>query len=442
MKNLSINLSQIAENLKVLPAKRFLVAFSGGVDSMVLLHILYTLKQDKLINQPIIALHANHNLQPNSKAWQAYCGDWCRVKNIPYITQTLNLDTNQPSIEATARKARYAFFSQHMQSGDYLCTAHHQDDQLETFLLRLARGAGLTGLTAIAQTTTFASGYLYRPLLDYSQQHIELYAKAQQLEWIEDPSNQKTDFDRNYLRHQVIPALKQRWPSIAANSVRTTKLLQQDQQVIDEYMTHLLSKIQNALHGLHLEELKLLREETRNALLRFWLKQLGHTYPTRIKLKEIAKQMLDARPDANPLVCYGNTEIRRYKNFIYCLKTEAFEKEKLLTHFLWQGEKSIALPKGRLYFNKTYGKGLNYDKVKSGLSIGQRQTGLNCKPQGRPTKSLKKWLQEYQVPPWLRYNIPLVYCNDELIAVADLFVCESWQAKNNEQGLTLHWQID
>ena len=455
--HLIINLAQITKDLSTLPAQRLLIAFSGGMDSMVLLHIFYILKQDKLINQPIIALHANHNLQPNSNAWQQFCGDWCQARNIPYITETLSLDTNQPSkpninIEATARKARYAFFSQHMQSGDYLCTAHHQDDQLETLLLRLARGAGLTGLTAIARTTPFAGGYLHRPLLDYSRKQIEHYAKAQELQWIEDPSNQQTDFDRNYLRHQVIPALKQRWPSIAASSVKTTDLLAKNQQVIDEYTSELLGKIQNTFNGLNINALKQLNPATRNLVLRSWLKASNHAYPTRIKLKEIAKQMLGARSDANPIVRYGSTEIRRYKNFIYCFKTKygfktkAFKKERLLTNYFWQGQESIILPGSTLYFTKTYGKGLSYDKVRpdqnSGLSIGWRQTSVNCKPQGRRTKSLKKWLQEYQVPPWLRYKIPLVCCNDELIAVADLFICESWQAKNNAWGLTLHWQID
>ena len=447
-----LTITEIASNLASaqikVRAKRIFVAFSGGMDSTVLLHIFHLLHKQGILSQPLIALHLNHRLQRDSDEWQTYCLNWCQTRNINCITSNADPGTMKSNIEALARTARYAFFKQHLEAGDYLCTAHHQDDQLETFLLRLIRGSGLTGLTAMAKIMPFASGQLYRPLLNYNRNQIEQFARQEQLNWIEDPSNQSSDFDRNYLRHNVVPALKQRWPGITATTSRTTELLAQDQNVIYAYMTNLLKQTSNAANGLAVDQLQQLRKPELSCLLRFWLNKSGHHYPSRVKLQEIQKQMLTAKPDAKPVISYADTIIRRYQQHIYCFSKQIQPLQKTWS---WQGESVLDLGIGKLIFSKKSDQHLNqnlclcYHKtrlnIKEGITITWRQTGMLCKPVARPTKSLKKWLQEYQVPPWLRDRIPVVCCDNQIIAVAGLFICEGWQAKNNQSGLRLDWQM-
>lgn len=441
----------MAQNPELRQAKRFLIGFSGGLDSTVLLYLFSLWHKKGLLPQPVVALHLNHNMQDQAQKWQQHCQAWCQQRNITYVDASVDLCQQSGNQEAVARTARYSFFARHMQTGDFLCTAHHQDDQLETFLLRLARGSGITGFTAIARKKAFARGYLYRPLLDYPRSELQYFALQEKLCWMEDPSNRLQTFDRNYLRHQIIPLFKKRWPAIARIAVRSADSLAEEQRVITEYMQMLLQQCSNSMGGLSTDQLSQLSSATCNSLLRFWLQRSGHSSPSRARLKEIKRQMLMAQNDAQPLIIYGNTEVRRYKQHIYCMQKRTSAQPSALfaqpaftqKPFLWQGEEVVDMYIGKLYLRKTPGQGLDPAKLSSDVRIGWRQSGSICKPAGsKHHKTLKKWLQEYQVPPWMRSRIPVLYLGPQVIAVVGLFICDGWEIKNHQEGLTLDWQID
>ena len=195
--------------------KKICVSLSGGVDSIVL---LYALNQCLGKGCSIRAIHINHNLVKDSQSWADFCKKTCDQIQIQIDIHSVKVNTTEGfGIEAAARKARYQRLRRSIQEGEWLMTAHHQDDQLETILLRMARGTGVEGLQGIQKQFNFGKGNILRPLLDVSKSEILGYAKEKQLDWVVDTSNQETYFDRNFLRMKVIPTLKERWPSFSSS---------------------------------------------------------------------------------------------------------------------------------------------------------------------------------------------------------------------------------
>ena len=268
--------------------RRFVIGYSGGVDSRVLLELFARLRSS-ITDVELVALHMNHGLQLASAHWSEHCAATCQGLGIPFHAIELQL-TIPPgeSTEAVARTARYAAFRTFMQQGDVLVLGHHQDDQVETLLLQLLRGAGPHGLAAMAEEKNFAPGKAIRPLLNIRRAEIESYARENALTWIEDPSNQSLQFDRNYLRHQLLPKLEQRWPSYrktisraAGHQANATKLLEDlarlDIQVCSP----------NFEHRLHLNEMKKLSIERQQNLVRYWIRSQGFSLPNQKMLVEI-----------------------------------------------------------------------------------------------------------------------------------------------------------
>ena len=245
LSNLAENTSALEHSLASLPEKRLpekavnetprlIVALSGGVDSVVLLHLLANFKK----NHPaysVLAHNVNHRLSDNAEHWGLFCAELCQKINVPFISSTVKIEhKSRNSLEALARDARYQCFKDNMLENDVILTGHHQDDQLETLLLALKRGSGSTGLQGIRRTQSFFNGHLVRPLLTFSRQALVDYAEFHQLQWIEDESNQDIDFDRNFIRHQISPLLIQRWPAMAQSASRTALLCQDQQNLLDE----------------------------------------------------------------------------------------------------------------------------------------------------------------------------------------------------------------
>lgn len=213
---------------------RLVVALSGGVDSVVLLHLLAIFKKKNRCYQ-IIAHNVHHGLSENADQWQQFCARFCVTLSVPFIASKVTLQKKtRTSLEALAREARYQCFQESMQKNDIILTGHHQNDQLETLLLALKRGSGSTGLQGIRVQQNFSNGFLLRPLLIFSREQLVDYAEANELQWIEDESNQNTEFDRNFIRHKISPLLLERWPAIANSASRTAQLCQEQQRLLDE----------------------------------------------------------------------------------------------------------------------------------------------------------------------------------------------------------------
>ena len=414
-------------------AKRWLLAVSGGLDSMCLLHLAYQLQQTDSPAPLIEVVHVNHGLQEQAGAWQlaveqqaqAY-GFTCHSRQVSIASEQIQ----QAGVEAAARDARYAVFASLLEAGDVLLLAQHTDDQTETFFLRLLRGAGVAGLGAMALQRQLGNGWLYRPLLKVSRQQLETYAKEQQLTWVEDPSNSDTRFERNYLRHEVMPALRQRWPRVAQRIATSTEIMQDTQDLLQELAAEDLLRCQadTELHagkGLLVDALLALSRTRCNNLLRHWLGLHANEIPSYDALQRIHDEVLLASSDGQPEISLGRCKVKRSYGAIFCLTQQSTEQWQAPQTLIWQAgfgqQQSIPFAGGWLV-PANHGISLQQGDV---LVARQRQGGERCQPQGRNhSQSLKKLLQEYQVPAWQRATLPLIYRNDELAMVANLWVCE------------------
>lgn len=411
------------------------VAFSGGRDSHVLLHSLSELRSQYAFT--LKAIHISHGLQQASEAWPAHCEALCKAYNVPL--QIIRLQLTVPpgeSLEDVARKARYKAFAQYVLADEILLTAHHQEDQAETFLLQLLRGAGPQGLAGIAPMKILGAGKLARPLLNISRAEITEYAQNHKLTWVEDPSNENTQYRRNFLRKAIFPKLGELIPGFAACIARSSAHCQSTQSLLEEYIQNdLLLCAENSAHTLNVEILKTYSPLKQQAILRYWLRTQGVLNPSTKKLDVIVEQMLHAKIDATPHVHWSNVEIRRYQNRLYVLPLQLSEKPPLYAQ-IWHLDRPFIAYDGRVWqAQRVLGKGVQASKIADNkIEVRFRQGGERAKIAGHlHSRPLKKILQEYDIPPWEREKIPLFYSEDELIAVGNLFVCEGWQVKDPSQ---------
>lgn len=414
-------------------SKPFYVAYSGGVDSHVLLHALKTLQVQGLSIQ-LHAVHVNHHLQASSDAWAAHCQAVCDRLAVPLLQLSVCIDKKSgESLEALARAARYGVVAKALPKGAYLLTGHHQDDQAETVLLQLLRGAGPKGLSAMPFQKTCQGVTIARPLLTFSRQSIEVYAREKALNWVEDDSNADRDFQRNVLRHDVLPLLKKTWPGAAETLSRSA-------QHCAEAVALLALLAETDLHAclvgqntLHIPALNLLSAPRCKQVIRHWLSQLGFDLPPTTKLQQILDEVIPARPDANPLVAWAGAEVRRYRESLYANKPfAAFDHQQI---FLWDVNQPLTLPSGlgQLLATQTCGNGLKVSEVQGLLEVRFRQGGETCYLPGRlGAHSLKHLFQEWGVPTWERDRVPLIYYQGQLICVFGFCVCDGFLAENNE----------
>ena len=299
------------------------LGFSGGLDSMVLLHAL---ANEAALHNKIRAVHINHALSPQAEAWQTHCQQVCEVLAIP--CQTLKVSFNRKAnIEEEARNARYLAFSQLLKKNHCLVTAHHQDDQAETVLLHLFRGAGIKGLSGIPETSPFSQGFLHRPFLAISRATLLTYATAHQLNWIVDESNADVHFSRNFVRQQVLPLLQTKWPSVCKNLVRTSELCRQAEANLNELAEMDCPSLQ-ALHNenstikrgfkeLPLTPLRQLSEARLSNVLRRWLKKNAARMPNYDTLRRLIDEVILAGKDRNPVVSWDNVVIKRFRDRLF-----------------------------------------------------------------------------------------------------------------------------
>lgn len=420
------------------------MGYSGGRDSSVLLHALTGLRARLPGDLEIRAVHVDHGLSAHAGAWSQHCAAVCSTLALP--CQILRVNARpQPgeSPEAAARAARYQAITALIEAGDILLTAHHQDDQAETLLLQLLRGAGPHGLAAMPTYAPFGAGWLARPLLDVTATELASYAEQHQLSWVEDPSNVDTGFERNYLRHDVMPHLKRQWPAVSRTLSRAAVHAAEAASLLDTLADNDMQPVQGpAQDTLSVSGLLKLDEACQRNVLRRWFKQRNLSVPATVHLQHIQHDILNAVADSVPCVGWGDVnqgaEARRYRDLIYAMpRLPAHNPNATLT---WDMRQPLTLAGvGTFTVTPVTGAGIKASLLTlHSVSVRFRQGGERCRPAGRGhTHELRKLFQERGVPPWQRDRLPLIYIDDELAAVANLWVCEPFHAEHNEPGMVV-----
>ncbi len=421
------------------PAQHYRVAYSGGCDSHVLLHALVSIRDQLSVTQ-ISALHVNHGLADEADLWAVHCEKAAAELGVAFQAVSVDaLGEADESPEAAARQARYHVFEQLMAEGDGLLLAHHEDDQAETLLLQLFRGAGVRGLAAMPRHTAFSRGWLGRPLLGVSRQQVRGYANDAGLNWIEDPGNQSQAFDRNFLRHKIIPDLLPRWPALSRTLARAAQHQSAASRLLDELAAVDMEVLACSRPGcLSIRALSALSRERQDNVLRYWIRMHGVLPPSSVQLQRIHAEVLSAREDAQPQVGWADSVVRRYRDNLYLLPAESGPTSYEALH--WDLKDALPLADGRrLKLERRQGTGLKASlQVRTDVSVQFRQGGEVCRPAGRKqVHRLKTLWQEWGVPPWERNRIPLIYVGEEIAQVVGYCICEPWQANVDEAGLII-----
>ncbi len=438
MNKFSITFARILEVIGRLPTPdRLWLAYSGGVDSSVLLHIL-TKNRENLASE-LTAVHINHQLSPDADSWVNHCKTICDKGNIEFKIITINAKKIKGSSqEAHARELRYAALKNIMGEGDLLLTAHHKDDQAETLIQQLMRGAGPEGLAGIPEIKKFGDGWLARPLLENSREQIKDYAEHHDLIWIEDASNLDTNIDRNYIRAHVIPCLQQRWPSTIDVISRSARHQADIINILKEIAEHDIENNHgDKLNILNIVELKKLSYTRLKNLIRYWLKKNGHPPASTAVTEIIINELIYAGDDRMPSIRWHETVVRRYRNNIYVMKP--LLELHMETPLSWDLDNPLYFDYGRLVATRAVGKGIKSELVIDNMvQVRFRSGGETICPAGRKeTHKLKKLFQESGVPPWQRDRVPLLFIDGKLAAVTGYWIDDSFNAKGTEPG----WEV-
>jgi tRNA(Ile)-lysidine synthase len=411
------------------PNVGLVVALSGGVDSTALLAALAAQRVEGL---RVRAVHVNHGIHPNAGKWSEQCAVLARGLGVPLeVLQTRIARQPGVSLEAAARDARYAMLAAELAPGEVLLTGHHEDDQLETVLLQLFRGAGLAGLAAMPQLTAFAEGWLARPLLSRSRAELQEWARAAGLSWVEDDTNADETLDRNYLRRQVLPLIRERWQGVGSAVSRSARHAAEGQRLLDMIAR---ADVERASSGaeLFVPTLRALQPDRRRNALRFWIAGAGARAPDTSRLEELAGPVLDARPDSNPRVTWGDVEVRRHADLLAIRISDAGQQDAaaLTVEWAWKVVPSLELIEGggTLELKPDPHGPIDLDVLPATVTVSRRRGGERLRPRrGGPRRSLKSLLQESHLPIAQRGRLPLLFSGATLLAVGSLWVDESIQ---------------
>jgi tRNA(Ile)-lysidine synthase len=422
---------QLGVLLPGFPARRLCVAFSGGADSTALLAACAQLPRAP---SALRAVHIDHQLQRAARTWPAHCRRIARRLGVPLSVRRVEVSRARgASPEAAARSARYAALAAQLAPGEVLLTAHHEDDQLETVLLQLLRGAGVAGIAAMPACIPFAGGYHARPLLGLTRADLLAWLAAQKLAWVEDPSNTRETLDRNYLRRRVLPLVRARWPGAAATVARAARHAAQAQRLLDELALADLGRAQVG-EALSARVLRTLAPDRRVNALRFWIDAAGYLPPPSRRLEEILGALLEARPDSRPQVSWEGATVQREAQLLWlrppAAPAEAAAEEAPLT-WRWAAQPVCPLPpgRGRLTLRSDPRGPLDLDALPAALAVRARRGGERLRPvRGGARRTLKGLLQQARVPAQVRARLPLVYAGEQLLAAGDLWLDESVQA--------------
>lgn len=429
----------------LLAAPGWTVAFSGGIDSTVLLHLMHQWCAVHPAAPPLAAIHVNHGLQPAAAQWQRHCEAICAALALPLTCASVQV-RRAGSLEAAAREARYGVFEAQLPPGAVLFMGHHLDDQVETFFLRLLRGAGVEGLAGIPRSRPLGKGLLVRPLLQVARRELERYANAHQLAYVEDPSNDDTAMDRNFLRAQLLPLLASRWPGYRLAVGRANRhMVTVATLLADELGTPptVYSALGDA--GLSLEHLVDGQESVAAARMRMWLRAAGYKAPDSAPLLEFLRQLRVSARDATPRLEGSGYSLQRYRESVFVVPAQGALAPAGPIEFA-AGERVVVPGVGVATLQSASGDGFTLATGEK-LTLRWRRGGERCRLPGRAgNRSLKTLLQEWHVPPWWRGRLPLLYLGEELLAVGDIARCVSSRyrerAQPGEQLWTLRWERD
>jgi tRNA(Ile)-lysidine synthase len=389
--------------LAPLRGKRVAVGLSGGVDSVVLLHVLHELAPR--YGYKLSAIHVNHGLSPNAGDWQKFCSAFCLELEIPFKAVRVKVQKQGRGLEAAAREARRAAFTG--VRADAIALAHHLDDQAETVLFNLLRGTGLEGASGMPVQGRLGRKLLLRPLLEVPRSAIRAYAAEHRLGWIEDESNADEGLTRNFIRRRVGPLLASKFPRWQESLARAAR----------------------HFAGAQLDA---------RGLLRAFLKQQGLRAPSEAKLLEMLKQL----GAASTAIKHEGVVFRRYRDKVY------LEKERTRSPFkpqIWNGEARLPLPAlgGELHFRRVRGRGIASERIKGkALQVRLRSGGERLRPDaGRPSRTLKNLFQEAGVPPWERERMPLLFCGADLVWVPGLGADSGYAAAKGAVGVIPEWRL-
>ena len=412
------NISSLDLSLEKLPKSvtHLYLAFSGGLDSCVLLHALLAFRK----NYQITLWHINHGLQDNALEMEQLAVDLARKNNLVLRLDSLDLTEKSGNLEERARHLRYALFSQTLQQTDALLTAHHMNDQAETLLLNLMRGSGPSGLRAISFQNNLGQGFLFRPLLNTTRDQIKQYAQSNKLLWIEDPSNQDINYDRNYLRHDVLPKILSRWPATINQLHRVSELQNEAESIsadlanIDLHSVATDSRFSSCL-VLNISEMKQLSSARQRNLIRFWLSQHSVKPVGFKKMHELVRQMNSQSTAALSMQGQGYF-IRSYQGYLYLIMDQS-QTANLDSLYTLNEAAVVNLPEIR--FSETRDSVFDYLKLKDqGQKISIRFRQNESLPlENQHAHTLKRLFQKNRVPPWIRPICPQILVGDELVGL-------------------------
>ncbi|GGY42920.1 tRNA lysidine(34) synthetase TilS [Pseudoduganella albidiflava] len=432
------------------------IAYSGGLDSSVLLH----LARATVDGAPLFAFHIHHGLSPSADAWEAHCAAECEKLGITFAARRVTLADRKSGTEASARQARYAALGELCREHGValLLTAHHLDDQAETILLQLARGAGPAGLSGMDAFNTApgllgsADILLARPLLEASRAQLEAHASAHGIAHIDDESNSDTRYARNALRHTVMPALAVAFPGYQERFARSAAHARSAQRLLTELAEQDL-QAGLAEGSIAVDHLRALGEDRRNNLLRHWFGVRGIRIPSAAWLAEMIAQLLEARDGAELLVTHPDCEVRRHRGRVHLVPKpkelagaeEDEYDERPVQHFRWNGEASIAFP--------DYGGTLHFEPAEEGIAadwLQQQQLTISFRRGGervklapnRPTRGLKQHHQSLGTPAWERSRLPVVGIPGRLLYAAGIGMDCHYVATDANFRVALRWQAE
>ena len=414
------------------------------MDSVVLLHLLHPLATR--FGWRLSALHVHHGISSNADAWADFCTGLCARNDIPLLIERVNIDLLRADhgIEAAARKLRQASFA--AQDCDFVALAHHADDQAETLLLQLLRGAGIKGVAAmpvlskvegpLLKPTVAPAHPILRPLLDIPRSTLLDYARQHGLKWVEDESNADDNFPRNFLRHRLLPLLEQRFPAYRHTLTRGAQHFAEASELLDE-LARLDAKELGETSTLEVSALSSLSRIRAKNLLRYFLHTQAAPMPQSVQLDEMLQQLLTAREDAAVCVEFGGWQVRRFQSKVYVLPVLDDIEAGLVVP--WYGEAQLQWPVNNkvVTFVLVKGEGISSEKLKDEpVTLRLRSGGESLRPHlSAATRSLKNLLQENRIPPWQRERVPLLYCGEKLVSVVGVATSAEYQAQANEEGV-------
>ena len=416
--------------LDIQPDGPLCVGFSGGPDSAALLHALAALPQARA--RGLRALHVDHGLHPDSGGWAAQAQAFCAALEVACDVVRVEVAPGAGGgPEAAARHARYAAFTRAIGPGEWLLLGHHRDDQAETVLLKLLRGAGPEGLAGMRAIRPLGDGQLWRPLLDLPRAALRAYAQAHGLRCIDDPSNRDTTLARNHLRHEILPRLQRHFPQAVDSILHSASLCRAAGDSLRARWLGAFDRAYDPATGsLDAAAWLALDPALRGPLLDHWLHTRGLSAPTAAQRRQIERQC-HARPGQQPCVRWPGTELHIWKGRLWARRPRPAIDPRWAA--VWHGQ-ALTLPDGGQLVLDPAGR------LPAPLTVRLRRGGERIRPAGdRHTRELRDLFQQVALPPWQREACPLLYADDTLVAVADLWRTERGAGLFDGLGARPRW---